>query len=73
MANAEEAQRFLLSFYVVDFIFKRFIVNMGENASIVISLVLFQCSNICWITLKGFDPAAFGLVFKHLPHDPANV
>ena len=27
----------------------------------------------CWITWKGFEHAAFGLVFKHLPCDPSNV
>ena len=33
----------------------------------------FQCSNIRWITRKGFEHKAAGRVFKPLPSDPANV
>ena len=44
-----------------------------KKARIAINHVLFHCSHIRWITQKGFEQEAFGLVFKHLPHDPANV
>ena len=44
-----------------------------ENARIAINNALFQCSNIRWVTCKVFEHAAFGLVFRHLPRDPANV
>ena len=57
--------RFSVSFYVVNVI--------SENARIAINHGLFQCSNIRWITRKGFEHAACGLVFKHLPRDPSNV
>ena len=48
-------------------------MDKGENARIVIKYGLFQCSNIRWVTQKGFEHAACGLVFKHLPLDPSNV
>ena len=73
MADVEEASRFSLSFYVVNAIFKRFEVDWSGNARIVINHGLFQCSNIRWITRKGFEHAACGLVFKHPPRDPSNV
>ena len=41
--------------------------------NIAINHALFQCLNICWITRKGFEHAAFRLVFKYLPCDPSNV
>ena len=34
---------------------------------------LFHCINICRFSRKMFEQAAFGLVFKQLPRDPANV
>ena len=73
MADFEEAPRFLVRFYAVSVIFKRFQVDKSENARIAINHGLFQCSNIRWITRKGFEHAACGLVFKHLPRDPSNV
>ena len=42
MANIEEALWFLESFYIVDVIFKRFEVNLCENARIAINPVLFE-------------------------------
>ena len=48
-------------------------MDKRENARIAINHGLFQCSNIRWITRKGFEHAACGLVFKRLPRDPSNV
>ena len=58
MADVEEALRFLVSFYVVTVIFKRFQVDYSKNERIAINHGLFQCSNIHWITRKGFEHAA---------------
>ena len=68
MADVEEAPPFSASFYVVNVIFKRFKVNLCKNSDQPI--VLFQRSNIRWITGKGFENVAWGLVFKHLSRDP---
>ena len=73
MADVEEAPLFSVRFYVVNVIFKRFLVDWSENARIAINHGLFQCSNIRWITRKVFEHTACGLVFKHLPRDPSNV
>ena len=48
-------------------------MNKSEIARIAINRGLFQCSNIHWITQKGFEYVACCLVFKHLPRDPSNV
>ena len=48
-------------------------MNSCENATITVNHVLFPCTNILWITPKGFEHAAFGLVFKCLPSDPLNI
>ena len=73
MGYVEEAPQYLVNCYVVNVIFKRFSEDWSENARIVINHGLFQCSNICWITQKGFEHMACDLVFKHLPSDTLNV
>ena len=72
MTDFEEALWFSVSFYVVNVIFKRLKVDKSENARKATNHGLFQCSNIRRITRKGFEHAACGLVFKHLPRDPSN-
>ena len=61
---------FLCFFYNI---LKRFYVNKCEAARIAINHILFQFSNIRWMTRKGFENAAYGLVVKHLPRDLSNV
>ena len=48
-------------------------MNSCENAIIAINYALFHCSNIRWITQKGFEHAVFSLVFKNFPRDPSTV
>ena len=52
---------FSVSFYVFNVVFKRFLVNKGKNARIGINQVLFQCSNILWISRKVFEHGASAL------------
>ena len=66
MADVEEAPRFSVVFTLL-MSFSR----ESENARIAINHGLFQCSNIRWINRKGFEHAACGFVFKHLPRDPS--
>ena len=73
MADAKDAPRFSVSFYVINVIFKRLYVDSREIARIAINHVMFQSSNIRSITQIWFEHAAFGIVFKHPPRDPTNV
>ena len=73
LTDVEKIRGFRCVFMFFYNILKRFYVNKCEAARIAINHILFQFSNIRWMTRKGFENAAYGLVVKHLPRDLSNV